>query len=342
MANKNDVALPVVPARSRERVRNIRTQSYTPSVRANRTRPATRLKKPGLCLQQALVVAALTVTFAGCLKGPYDKSAIESKFAERQHATFAQYAAGDRIMHYVAAGLPDAPLVVMIHGTPGSWHAYAELMTDDLLLSQAHLVSVDRPGFGKSDKGKLVVSLEQQAALLQPIIERESAERSAILVGHSLGASIAARLAMDFPQHVSGLLLVAPSLDPDLEKPRWYNHLAAFPLVSWAVPGELALANQEIMPLAAQLAEMLPLWPAVRSPAIVVQGERDKLVAPANADFAQRMLQDRVDVIRIADQGHFILWNRPRLIRDQILALLPQRPPKKSGPHPPTRSGSDL
>lgn len=275
---------------------------------------------------QALLAAALILTAAGCMKGPYDRSAIESEFARRQHATFSRYDAGGRIIHYVSAGQRDGPLIVLIHGTPGSWHAYADLMTDDLLLSKAYLVAVDRPGFGKSGKGQIVTSLEQQAAFLLPIIEHESPGRRAILVGHSLGAPIAVRLAMDHPRLVSGLLLVAPSLDPDLEKPRWYNNLAASAPVKWVVPRELALANQEIMPLAQELAEMLPLWSNVQSPVIVVQGQKDELVSPANADFAQRMLKDRATVVRVADQGHFILWNRPRLIRNQILALLPQPP----------------
>jgi pimeloyl-ACP methyl ester carboxylesterase len=264
---------------------------------------------------------------AGCLKDPYDKSAIEKKFVDQQHARFSQYVAGDRIIHYAAAGRRGAPLVVLIHGTPGSWHAYAELMTDELLLSKAYLVAVDRPGFGKSSKGGIVTSLAQQAAFLQPLIERESTSRKAILVGHSLGAPIAARFAMDYPKLVTGMVLVAPSLDPDLEKPRWYNHVAASSLVAWAVPKELALANQEIMPFSQELAKMIPLWSRIQVPVIVVQGEKDRLVSPANADFAERMLNDQATLVRVADQGHFILWKRPRLIRNQILALLPQ--PKK-------------
>ncbi len=274
--------------------------------------------------QQLMLAAALILLLTGCLKGPYDKTAIEATFAERQHANFFEFAVGDHIIHYVAAGQRNAPLVVLIHGTPGSWHAYADFLTDELLRSKAYLVAVDRPGFGKSNPGDIVTSLEQQAAFLQPIIERESIDRRAILVGHSLGAPIAARLAMDYPQNVSGLVLVAPSLDPELEKPRWYNHLAASILINWAVPEELALANREIMPLSAELAQMLPRWSRIQIPVIVVQGEEDELVSPANADFASRMLNDHVSVERVADQGHFILWNRPGLIRDQILALLTQ------------------
>ena len=274
---------------------------------------------------QLLMLAAASIwSLVGCLKGPYDKTAIEATFAERQHANFYEFAVGDHRIHYVAAGLRQAPLIVLIHGTPGSWHAYADFLTDELLLSRAYLVAVDRPGFGKSNPGVTMTSLEQQAAVLQPIIDRESDDRRAILVGHSLGAPIAVRLAMDYPQSVSGLVLVAPSLDPELEQPRWYNHLAASVVINWAVPEELALANREIMPLSAELSQMLPRWSRIQIPVIVVQGEEDELVSPANADFASQMLKDHVSIVRVADQGHFILWNRPGLIRDQILTLLTQ------------------
>lgn len=272
-----------------------------------------------------MLAVVVLFTANGCLEGPYDKSAVEKKIVEQQQVAFHQYAAGDRSIHYVAAGQRGAPLILLIHGTPGSWHAYAELMTDDVLLSKAYLIAVDRPGFGKSGYGRIVTSLAQQAAYLQPIIERESTNHRAILVGHSLGASIAVRIAMDYPDLVKGLLLVAPSLDPDLETPRWYNNLAASALVTWAVPRELALANEEIMPLSAELVKMLPRWPKINVPVIVVQGQKDELVSPANADFAERMLKDHATVVRVADQGHFILWKRPRLIRNQILALLQQQ-----------------
>ena len=287
--------------------------------------PALQTTSKRVRLQQTFLAAVVIFSAAGCLKGPYDKSAVEKKLVEQQQVSSIQYVSEDRSIHYVAAGKRGAPLIVLIHGTPGSWHAYAELMTDKLLLAKAYLVAVDRPGFGKSGNGRIVTSLEQQAAFLQPVIDRESKDRKAILVGHSLGAPIAARMAMDYPNRVTGMVLVAPSLDPDLEKPRWYNSLAASALVTWAVPKELALANQEVMPLSAELTKMLPRWSQIQVPVIIVQGEQDELVSPANADFAERMLKNHVTVIRVADQGHFILWNRPRLIRNQILALLPQQ-----------------
>src|SRR3546814_18455192 len=61
----------------------------------------------------------------------------------------------------------------------------------------------------------------------------------AIVVGHSLGGPIAAKLAMDYPDRVRGLLLLAPSVAPALEAPRWYQRLATWRVVQWLLPRTL-------------------------------------------------------------------------------------------------------
>lgn len=270
---------------------------------------------------QAFLILSVT-SLSACAMSPHDEAAVKNLLEGPHRPVFHEYQAGGRSIHYVAVGEPGKRLVVFLHGTPGSWKAFAEYLADDELVKNAYLISVDRPGFGKSDYKKVVASLQHQAALLQPILQREGAGRKVILVGHSLGAPIVARLAMDYPKLVDGMIFVAPSLDPALETPRWYNRLAASHFLSWAVPTELALANKEVMPLEQELLEMLPLWRKIQVPVIVIQGGQDSLVSPGNADFAERELGDCSQVIRLPDAGHFILWKNPEIIRDAILSML--------------------
>jgi pimeloyl-ACP methyl ester carboxylesterase len=119
-------------------------------------------------------------------------------------------------------------------------------------------------------------------------------------------------------------VLVSPSIDPALEKPRWYNRVASWPLIRWEIPTKLALANEELMPLEGELSKMLPLWQRVQVPVIVIQGQKDRLVSPASADFAERELGRRAKIIRVPDAGHFILWQQPSIIGDAVLSLLGQ------------------
>jgi pimeloyl-ACP methyl ester carboxylesterase len=137
--------------------------------------------------------------------------------------------------------------------------AFGGYLGDDNLRRAAHMIAVDRPGFGRSGYKQVTPSLQEQAALQAPVLRKAVKERKATLVGHSLGAPIAVRLTTDNPDLVDGLVLLSPSIDPTREKPRWYNRVASWPLISWAIPTKLALANEELMPLEGELLKMLPL-----------------------------------------------------------------------------------
>ena len=256
-----------------------------------------------------------------CAMSPYDKSDVEELINGSNPPVYHQYTVFERSMHYAAVGDPQKPLIVFIHGTPGSWEAFAKYLADEQLIQRAYLISVDRAGFGKSGYKQVILSLQQQAALLVPAIRQNQVQGGTILIGHSLGAPVAVRLAMDHPDLVSGMILIAPSLDPELEQPRWYNRMASSTLINWAIPTQLQLANREVMVLANELRLMLPLWDSLDIPVVVIQGDEDELVDPANADFAARMLGPRAKIIPVPEMGHFILWDQPDMIRDEIMAL---------------------
>lgn len=263
-----------------------------------------------------LIVLFLLV---GC--GPPYETDQEKMFGDSP-PSFKAYSVSGRTIHYAEVGAGARTLVLFLHGTPGSWQAFAGYLSDQNLGENVNMIAVDRPGFGGSNHGELLPSLSEQASLLHPLLTTYGAGCDIVLVGHSLGAPLAVRMAMDYPELISALVLVAPSLDPELEDPRWYNRLADYQVVSWMVPAELMLANDEVMVLRRELEEMLPLWGKISHPVVLVQGMDDKLVDPGNADFAERMLGDGLKTIRVEDAGHFILWNQPELITSEILELV--------------------
>jgi pimeloyl-ACP methyl ester carboxylesterase len=250
---------------------------------------------------------------------------MQALFEDRKQPVFDNYAVDDRLIHYAEVQSPGKVLIVFLHGTPGSWYNWAQHMADENLTAKAHLIAVDRPGFGKSAAKGVVPSLQKQTEYLKPILGRNTSGQGILLVGHSLGASIAVRMTMQYPEQLCGLVLVAPSLDPALEKPRWYNKIAASSLFRWMIPNKMQLANQEVMVLEEELTKMLPLWQTIKIPVTVIQGGKDGLVLPANADFAERMLKNKKPkIIRVTNAGHFILWEKPDIIRDAILDVLDQ------------------
>ncbi len=236
---------------------------------------------------------------------------------------FAFTEAGAQSVHYASFGADTLPMVVFVHGSPGSWDAFIGFFKDSTLYQKARLISVDRPGFGKSNLGKPQRSLEAQAATLVPILKTNRSATLPILVGHSLGGPLVARVAMDYPQLVGSLILVAPSVDPALEPKEWYRKVGGFFLVRPLLPAEIDVSNQEILPLKGELTLMLPLWKALTLPITVIQGEKDQLVPAANAGFVKKSaVNATVKVVMIPGMNHFIPWERPEVIREEILSQL--------------------
>ncbi|MDA0195445.1 MAG: alpha/beta hydrolase [Bacteroidetes bacterium] len=162
-------------------------------------------------------------------------------------------------INYADIGADSLPAVVFLHGAPGAWDAFIHFMDDPELQRVVRMISIDRPGYGQSDYGDPIISLSRQSQILKSILDLISGKKI-ILVGHSLGGPVAARIAMDYPEVVDGLVLVAPSIDPELEKREWFRDVMKSPLGKLLLPGSIWSTNEEIFDLKEELEEMLPLW----------------------------------------------------------------------------------
>jgi pimeloyl-ACP methyl ester carboxylesterase len=223
----------------------------------------------------------------------------------------------------VESGDRKKQLVLFIHGTPGSWEGYAEYLQMNSLASRAHLVAMDRPGFGEFSRDEWLPPFQEQASILMQLRQLNHSTLPIIIVGHSLGGSIAYRMAVDFPEDISGMVVISAPVDPMLSKRRWYNVLASYAVISWMLPDSLLKANREMNPLQEELAAMEPLLPEIRSNVTVIQGRQDKLVKFGNLGFAEkRLTHANFRAVPVQDKGHFVLWEDPELIAAEILALL--------------------
>ena len=282
---------------------------------------------PGYQMRRRFIIVPSLITslvLGGCASLPDDTHLANQVFLGEKWPVFHTSVLGSRDLHYADIGDTNLPLVVFIHGSPGSWRSFSHLMADPELQKMCRMISVDRPGYGKSEAGKWVKSLEQHAASIRPALDRDKAGHGAILVGHSFGGGVGVRLAMDYPDKVAALILIAASIDPELECAQWYHHFAKIPPFRWIIPETMIVANEEILPLRGELEKLLPYWEELKIPVIVIQGERDGLVSPANADFAKQVLKNstHTSVNSYPDLNHFIPWSRPQLIKDAIFEML--------------------
>lgn len=285
-----------------------------------------KIRKPRYIIS-IVSFAVLMILLHACMTFRMSEKEIAKHFKERNIAVKQDALKIDkRTQHFVATGEENSPTVVFVHGSPGSLSAFIDFLSDSLLLSRARLITIDRPGFGYSNFGQAEPSLKMQAALLQPLLELRKQNRPIILVGHSLGGPVIARMAMDYPDLVDGLIIVAGSIDPELEpNERWFRVPLATPFFSWLMPLSFRASNDEILETKKELELMLPLWKNIKCPVIVLQGARDKLVPPGNAAFAKRMITNApVTVVLREDVNHFIPWSHPEMIQQAILQLLDQ------------------
>lgn len=274
-----------------------------------------------------LSTAIFSVFLHSCMTFRMSPKEIDEYFITKNiSATQHSYRVDGREIHYVKAGDDTKPLILFVHGSPGSLSAFIHFLADTTLLRDALLITTDRPGFGYSNFGNGVASLEKQAEMLKPILEKFKRNKPVILVGHSLGGPLIARMSIDFPELVDGLVMVAGSIDPELEpNETWFRAPLATPFLSWLLPRSLRASNEEIYHLKPELEKMVPLWTHIKCPVIVIQGKKDSLVPAENADFARKMLVNApVHFVYKEDMDHFVPWSNPELIQQAILGMATQ------------------
>ena len=119
---------------------------------------------------------------------------------------------GNRRLRYVPDG--EGRNVVLIHGTLVTLEDMV-VGPMDRLARTFRVTAFDRPGHGLSTRGRLEGTLTDQAALLREGIQALGLQRP-ILVGHSLGASLAVHYAIRYPADVAGVVALAPLVLPEL------------------------------------------------------------------------------------------------------------------------------
>jgi pimeloyl-ACP methyl ester carboxylesterase len=146
------------------------------------------------------------------------------------------------------AAKPDALWpVVLIHGASGNL-GDVRLALGDRLAKTRRVVLVDRPGHGWSDRpgGKADASPARQAALIAQALDGIGLDRF-VLVGHSLGGTVAAAFAGRYPERVAGLVLLSAVTHPWEGGLDWHYNVGATPILGTAFARAAALPIGEVL-----------------------------------------------------------------------------------------------
>ena len=223
-------------------------------------------------------------------------------------------------IRYAHIGIDSLPLLILIHGSPGDLNAFDSWFADTLLTSRYQLLAYDRPGFGLSEMD-IQKNLDVQSRCVSAILDHIEAP-SYFILGHSYGGAVVLSSMLEERETIEHSIIVAGSVDPELEPREWWRPIISSDLVSWTLPRMLLSSNQEIEALYDELLLLeRGMDTDIDLPLTVFQGLEDKLVPAGNADYLNQKIASS-KTVWFEEEGHFILWSKQAEIVDYLINLV--------------------
>jgi pimeloyl-ACP methyl ester carboxylesterase len=153
-------------------------------------------------------------------------------------------------LNVVELGPRDAagPPILLLHGASSNLETLRKPL-GEMLARHHRVILIDRPGHGWSPRDR---EMDSMPAVHARMIEEALAKLNTgpvIVVVHSLAGALGARMALDYPERVAGLVMLAPVTHPWFGGVGWYNNVVTMPVI-----GRL-LAHTITLPLGLMLAE---------------------------------------------------------------------------------------
>lgn len=176
-------------------------------------------------LPEILILGALLAGLAG---GQASARGIGQEFPPA-----GQFVTVDGVrLHYRATGSEDRPAVLVLHGASSNLNE--PLTALDGYLDGYRVIYLDRPGLGWSERPNVWWNPQREAFLIDRFLQEIGVDQ-AVVAGHSWGAAIAMRLAMDHPERVTGLVLIAPAVRAWVGESALYNKATHWPVLGTLV-----------------------------------------------------------------------------------------------------------
>jgi pimeloyl-ACP methyl ester carboxylesterase len=228
----------------------------------------------------------------------------------------------------------------------------------DLVAKEFRVIVFDRPGFGHSERPRGVVWTPDAQAKLIKLALAKIGVSSAVVLGHSWGASVAVALALKYPTLVRGLVLASGYYYPTLRIDALASVVSSLPLigdilshtlspllsrVTWplmmakifsprsvpqkfvAFPKEMALRPSQLRASAEESALMIPdafilrgQYADMKMPVVIIAGQQDELVDTETQSARLHSDVRHSSFHRIAENGHMI----QQTATDQVLTAI--------------------
>ena len=252
-------------------------------------------------------------------------------------------------LHYVEQGDPRGVPVLLLHGITDSWRSFERVLPH--LPGSIRAIAISQRGHGDSDRPSEGYRPQDFAGDLEAFMAALGLAR-AVLVGHSMGASIAQRFAIDHPDRTLALVLVgsrttwrsqpdvvalwesvvstlADPVDPAIVREFQVSTLAR------PVPaGFLETVVRESLKLPARVwtaafreaileAEFSADLAKIRAPTLVFCGDQDALASDNQATLVQLIEGSRL--VTYAGAGHGLHWEEPERFAADLAAFVQEK-----------------
>jgi pimeloyl-ACP methyl ester carboxylesterase len=211
--------------------------------------------------------------------------------------------------------------LVFFHGAPSSLSAWEGYLTDTTLIPSANMYAFDRPGYGYTNFGKEMASIDKQAKMFAAILDVMDLD-NIIAIGSSYGGPIAARVG-HLNDNVKAIVMISPAIDPTIEKDFWISRFTQWKLTRWLVPTAYRVAGDEKKIHAEELSLIERDWKNLTIPIVHIHGENDAIVPYENIYFSKSNFKN-IKVVSMPEKGHEISFKNVDLIIPHLIELINQ------------------
>lgn len=250
---------------------------------------------------------------------------------------------------YVEQGDPNGMPVILLHGVTDSWRSF-ELMLPHLPPS-LHAFALSQRGHGDADRPTAGYGFHDFAADVAAFMDTLQLE-TAVLVGHSMGSGVAQRFALDYPDRLSGLVLVGSFATlPDNPGVREFWNSTVSRLVDPIDPNLVREFQQSTLaqPVPAAFFETVVqeslkvparVWRAtfatflredwsgelgkITAPTLIIWGDQDRYFPRSDQDILTATIPD-ARLLVYPGAGHDPHWEEPKRFTHDVVAFIEQR-----------------
>jgi len=253
-------------------------------------------------------------------------------------------------LQYAERGSQTGVPVIFLHGVSDSWRSFKHVLP--LLPPTIRALAITARGHGDSGRPPSGYAYRDMAEDVHAFMNAMELP-AAVVVGHSMGASVAQRLAIDHPSRVAGLVLVGAfaTIEKNPEVQAFYDSGVA----TLTDPIDPAFAREfQVSTLARELpagqletfvqeSQKMPahVWKeafkgfletpcfckdlnALTMPALIIWGDRDSYTRRAQQDTLQAEIRGS-RLLVYEGTGHAVHWEEPQRFVEDLVSFIYQR-----------------